>query len=353
MVYVTKLLSPQYHQMTFEEFLFNDNPKNGYVRKNETSTRTYVVAYHATNRAYIHSLIEKLRDFNTRSDVVELRNAERHSLYNTFHIPKKSGGLRKIDAPCEKLMNALRDLKTIFEDDFGALYHTSAYAYIRGRSTIKCIKKHQDNNSRWFEKLDLHNFFGSTTLEWTMKMLGMVYPFSDVIADPAGNKLLEMAIELAFLDGGLPQGTPISPIITNIVMIPIDHTIANTLRNFKTKDDDSFGQHFVYTRYADDFQISSRYDFDKDAVQKIVTTTLDNFNAPFKLNTTKTRYGSSSGRNWNLGIMLNSNNDMTIGSKKKRQFEAMISNYIMDKQHGKSWSLNDVQVLDGYRNYTR
>lgn len=37
------------------------------------------------------------------------------------------------------------------------------------------------------------------------------------------------------------------------MMIPVDFKLSNTLRNFEK-------QSFIYTRYADDFIISSKYD---------------------------------------------------------------------------------------------
>ena len=69
--------------------------------------------------------------------------------------------------------------------------------------------------------------------------------------DEKGKAELTKALELGFLDGGLPQGTPLSPTVTNIMMIPVDFKVARELREHNH-------QRFVYTRYADDFQISSK-----------------------------------------------------------------------------------------------
>lgn len=289
-------------------------------------------------------MIGKLTTFN--QETANLREVPRHDLYHTFYIPKKSGGLRKIDAPNPELMDTLRKLKIIFEDDFNALYHTSAFAYVRKRSTVDAVKRHQYNESKWFGKYDLSNFFGSTSPEFVEKMFSMIFPFSEVMKNPEGKEQLTTALSLAFLDGGLPQGTPISPIITNLMMIPIDFTLSKKLRQFEK-------QRFIYTRYADDFLISSRYDFDFKKIENLIVDTLRSFNAPFSIKSSKTRYGSSSGSNWNLGVMLNRENKLTIGYKKKRQFQAMLASYVMDKQNGVNWDLNDVQVLEGYRNYYR
>ena len=347
MVYITVMQSPIYHQMTLEEFLFQNFQAQTILNTNVSNTRTYAyetVSEHFTSRIDTDALIRKLVHFNDQTEA--LRAQERSTLYETFHIPKKSGGLRRIDAPKPELMNALRNLKTIFEEDFHALYHTSAFAYVKNRCTVDAVKRHQKNNSKWFGKLDLHDFFGSTTLDYVIKMFSMVFPFSEIVKFPNGEAELRKALDLAFLNGGLPQGTPLSPLITNVMMIPVDYKLANAFRDFDK-------QRFIYTRYADDFIISSKVDFDVHRVEKLVVDTLHEFGAPFTINESKTRYGSSAGRNWNLGVMLNKDNEITVGHKKKRQFQSMLYNYITDKRKSISWPREDVQTMQGLHSYYR
>lgn len=347
MVYITVMQSPIYHQMTLEEFLFQNFQAQTILNTNVSNTRTYAyetVSEHFTSRIDTDALIRKLVRFNDQTEA--LRAQERSTLYETFHIPKKSGGLRRIDAPKPELMNALRNLKTIFEEDFHALYHTSAFAYVKNRCTVDAVKRHQKNNSKWFGKLDLHDFFGSTTLDYVIKMFSMVFPFSEIVKFPNGEAELRKALDLAFLNGGLPQGTPLSPLITNVMMIPVDYKLANAFRDFDK-------QRFIYTRHADDFIISSKVDFDVHRVEKLVVDTLHEFGAPFTINESKTRYGSSAGRNWNLGVMLNKDNEITVGHKKKRQFQSMLYNYITDKRKGISWPREDVQTMQGLHSYYR
>lgn len=348
MVYITVKQSPMYHQMSLEDFLFGaPEVRASSMNPNLTNTRTYelqCVSWRFIQRfnVNIQLLIEVLEQFNESTK--ELRERPRKELYYEFYIPKKSGGFRKIDAPNQELMDALRRLKTIFEENFKVLYHTSAFAYIRKRSTLDAVKRHQMNESRWFGKYDLSNFFGSTTPEFIIKMFSMIFPFSEVVKSERGLNALKTAIDLAILDGGLPQGTPISPIITNVMMIPIDFKLANTLRDYNS-------QRFIYTRYADDFLISSRYDFKFRDIENLIVDTLAEFGAPFTIKKEKTRYGSRAGSNWNLGVLLNKDNQITIGSKKKRQFQAMLTSFVLDTQNGRPWEIGDVQQLDGFRNY--
>ena len=345
MVYVTIRQSPMFHQMTLEEFLSQEYQVPVLCSNSVSNTRTYEVenvSEHFTKKIGVESLIRKLERYNESTE--ELRRRDRHELYESFCVPKKSGGLRHINAPVAELMEALRRQKTMYEEDFRVLHHTSAFAYIKNRSTIDAVKRHQANESKWFGKLDLHDFFGSTKLDFVMSMFSMIFPFSEVVKDQHGKVQLQKALELAFLDGGLPQGTPISPLITNIMMIPVDFKLTKALRDFEK-------QRFVYTRYADDFIISSKFYFDIQKIEHLVVSTLAGFGAPFTINKEKTRYGSSSGSNWNLGVMLNKDNEITVGYKNIRRFKSMLCNYISDKRRGIRWPKEDIMALNGLYSY--
>lgn len=346
MPYITIQQSPIYYQMSFDDILDGTVDLSRMVVPNVTNTRTNYSEY--LKQSFLehfdfNAMIEVLEKFNEQH--ANLFEAERKSLYETFYIPKKSKGLREINAPVPELMDALRQLKTIFETNMFALYHTSAFAYIKGRCTIDCVKRHQQNQSKWFAKFDFSDFFGSTTEDFVLSMFSSIFPFSEIVKRKNGLEALKKALSLCFLNGGLPQGTPISPTITNIMMIPIDHKVCNELRKMD--------EHFVYTRYADDILVSSKVSFDYNKVQDYILKVLKEFKAPFCIKKEKTRYGSSAGRNWNLGVMLNKDNEITIGHQKKKTFKAMCCNYICDKKKGINWDLHDVQVFAGLISYYR
>lgn len=342
MYYITTKQPVKWTQVSLEDFL--NGVDSVCINNSNTGTITYERDYitdRFSNRIDVTTMIDKLRFFNTMTDV--LRSVPRKSLYREFSIPKKSGGLRKIDAPNDMLKATLRSLKDMFENDFHALYHTSAYAYIHGRSILDAMKKHQANESVWFAKFDLTNFFGSITLDFTMQMLSMVFPFCCIMEDSEGEKELRKAVELGFLNGGLPQGTPLSPTLTNIIMIPIDFKLNKALQDMSGM--------FCYTRYADDFQISCKHPFNYKKVEHLIVNTLRDFNAPMRLKHEKTRYGSNAGSNWNLGLMLNKNNDITVGHETKKKYQAMLASFIMDTLNGNPWDASEVRVLNGHRNY--
>lgn len=344
MPYITIEQSPAYCQITFDDIL---NGEVDISKMRITKTASTYTRYREQlkdeflERFDFNVMIDALEEFN--QTYAELFQIDREKLYNKFYIPKKSGGLREINAPVSELSDALIVLRDIFEKQMFISYHTSAFAYVKGRCTVDALKKHQSNESKWFIKLDFSNFFGSTSEDFTMSMFSMIFPFSEIVKVERGKNALSKALSLCFLNGGLPQGTPISPSITNVIMIPIDHYLYNKLRKMD--------KHFIYTRYADDILISSKINFDFNHTQDFVQEALDKFYAPFSINKEKTRYGSSSGRNWNLGLMLNKDNQITIGHKKKKIFKAMCYRYINDKLNNINWSYDDVKTFDGLTSY--
>ena len=343
MPYIVKRVFPTPVQIDVNDILndiFNQQVKQRHVTDGATLTRfVKELPQEMIRNVDVYHLINVLADFVNRHH--KLFEADRKSLYREFSIPKKSGGLRKIDAPNDELKEAQRELKFILESEFGMLYHTAAYAYVRGRNTIGAVRRHQANESRGFLKTDFSGVFPSTTLEFTMKMLGMIYPFCEVVKVPEGKDILEKALSLGFLDGGLPQGTPLSPSLTNAIMIPLDHYLA---RHFGDKK-------MVYTRYADDILVSSKYEFKYRDEVAFINKIVKEFGAPYTIKPEKTRYGSSSGRNWNLGVMLNKDNKITIGHKRKKEFKAMLNNYTLDFKNGIRWDIGDVQEMVGLISY--
>lgn len=348
MPYITVNIEPKVYQLTFDDILNGCTEASFAPAKDTRDTRTWLtnsinpVLLDKTN---FRAMYEALAAFNEKYAAL-IAVEDKSALYRSFKIPKRSGGLRKIDAPQDELMLALRELKAILEKKFYASYHTAAFAYVHGRSTIDSVKRHQANNSRWFLKMDAKGFFPSTTEKFLTEMLYKIYPFCSFVNHDYGYKeTLEKALSLCFLNGGLPQGTPTSPMLTNMMMIPIDHAIAKMCREHTP--------HLCYTRYADDILISSQFDFKWSEVQNAVTDIFGQFSAPFTLNAEKTRYGSSAGRNWNLGVMLNKDNKITIGHEKKKVFKAMIFQFMTDYLNGNPWSLEDVQHFLGLASYYR
>lgn len=259
------------------------------------------------------------------------------SLYYEFKIPKATGGLRTINAPKEEFKEDLNKIKDLFEKHIKCLPHDSAFAYVKTRDTKQELQKHTANNSKWFLKLDLENFFPNCTLDLIMYNLRKLYPFY-YLSNPVMDRL-ECLLSLCMLNNGLPQGTPTSPFLTNLIMVSYDYEISEYLK--------SLGAGYVYTRYADDILISNKGKFNFTEI----VTCLKGLLRPFHIKEEKTRYGNSNGRNWNLGLMVNKDNNITLGYKKKQLLNAMLNNFLRDANNNTPWSRDDTYHLQGQLSY--
>lgn len=336
--YCTKPAKQPVKRISIDDIL-NGEIENLYLyspKGNWTTTRTDL--RHTWTGLYMYRA-SRLKIFNEKYK--NLIESDLSTHYRSFKIPKAHGGFRKIDDPDAELRKAQNELKELLEY-YGVSYHTAAFAYIKGRCPKDAVMKHKLNNSNWCLRTDFSNFFGSITPEFLLKMLTMQYPFCFWTDDE--KETLKMSLSICFLHGGLPQGTVISPMLTNAMMIPIDYTIFKELVSKKK---------FVYTRYADDIQISSYTKFDKDRMVSYIDKVLEDFGAPFRIKPEKTKFSSVAGINYMLGLNLNKDHNITVGHAKKKIFKAMVNNFFADWINGVVWNKDDVNYMCGIYSYYR
>ena len=295
-----------------------------------------------------HTTLEKVLMFCAMVDTVCAKHPHPETEYNQFRIPKRTHGFRTINAPEPQLKEDMKKIANALENYLDIQSHDSAWAYIKGRDVVKAMTEHTANESKWFLKLDLHDFFGSCNPEFIVERLSMLYPFALYLSNEKVKTALNKLAKFATLNNGLPQGTPLSPILTNLIMVPFDYEVTRLIYRL-VREGVIPKQKYIYTRYADDIIISSKMKYDytrlvREINRKLLTDT------PLTINKEKTRYGSSSGRNWNLGIMFNSDNKLTIGYRRKQKLKSVIHNYITSTE---PWSLEDLRWLLGQLSWLR
>lgn len=337
MIYLTFYAKQKPHQVTFEELLLNPYMKLSSLPRQDLKKVTVQVT-----EDYGKELYTKL-NANTfilnEQDLTNLNTAEH---YRHFEIPKKSDPSKKrpIDAPDDYLSEIQNFYKTYLEKTLSVLPHKAAHAYVAKRSTITAMQKHQANHSKWFLQIDLKNFFNSINEEFLKRMLLSVYPFP-YIPETTFNNIVKCSL----LNGTLPQGSHLSPTLTNLLMVPIDHEITEKIHNYIGSNGT---HHYVYTRYADDITISSKEKFNPREIEEVIRNIFNSFNVPFRINEEKTRFGSTAGRNYHIGLILNKDNKISVGHEKNNKFKAMIFNFCTT---GEEWDVKDVYKMLGLISY--
>lgn len=177
--------------------------------------------------------------------------------YHQVVLPKKDGGVRILQVPNKKLKRLQRNLLQYFQH---AEISSCAAAYVKGRTIKEQAMQHV--NSKLVVKLDIENFFGSITyqkvfdsVDEALNRSPLIGPYHKMNAQP-NLKLRKYNSELSWfvakactLNGSLPQGAPTSPMLSNMVFLPLDKAIC-----YYCKD------HGInYTRYSDDMIFSGDF----------------------------------------------------------------------------------------------
>ena len=167
--------------------------------------------------------------------------------YNTFSIKKKSGGQRIIHSPIKELKSILRYLNLILQSIYEP--HRAATGFVLNKSVVDNAKKHVGHY--YVFNIDIKNFFYSFDRN-RVKQVFMREPFNlSSGKEPIAFMLASLCTHPIEIDNKikivLPQGSPTSPTITNIICKRLDKRLTGLAKRFGA----------VYTRYADDITFSS------------------------------------------------------------------------------------------------
>lgn len=284
--------------------------------------------------------------------------------YTSFTIKKKSGGERIIHAPIKGLKTILRTLNFVLQCVYEP--HEAATGFVLNKSIVDNAKLHVGNN--YVYNLDLKDFFHS--FDRNRVKMGFIYePFGlGGDREPLAFLLSSLCTHPFEIDGEikqvLPQGSPTSPTITNILCKKLDRRLTGLANRFGAK----------YSRYADDITFSSPHniynneEFNQELKRIVAEDHLLKINSKvveigpeLKINSKKTRLQKSGYRQEATGLVVNEKVNVRrryvkqirmwlyywekYGYEKAEQI--FKRDYIADKGHVKNMNAHLINVLDG------
>ncbi|WP_093643641.1 retron Ec67 family RNA-directed DNA polymerase/endonuclease [Paraburkholderia aspalathi] len=177
--------------------------------------------------------------------------------YSQFSIPKRSGGTRDIFAPIAELKSLQRKLATALEEcisDIETLTNRknkASHGFRPGKSILTNASAHR--NKRYVFNVDLKDFFPTITGQ---RVRGFLIKDRNFAFDAS---VATTIAHIACRDGKLPQGSPCSPVISNMIAGVLDVHLSRLAKVHGC----------IYTRYADDITFSTnKQDFPVDVAYR-------------------------------------------------------------------------------------
>ena len=199
--------------------------------------------------------------------------------YTKAFLPKKDGTYRSLYIPSIRLQFCLGPIKDRILSQLPVSKFATAYQ--KGSSTRKNAEPHIGKKN--LLKLDITDFFGSISFE---QVLCAAFN-TRYVSKQVGFLLTSLCCK----NDALPQGSPTSPVLSNIVMRRFDDQIGRWCNQ----------RQITYTRYCDDMTFSA--DRPLYGVYKKVKTMLREMG--FELNESKTHFISNADRQTVTGLVVN------------------------------------------------
>jgi len=276
------------------------------------------------------------------------RKVSKITHYHIFEIPKKSGGKRVISAPKKKLkflqhwvLHSILDCLPMPEQ---------AHGFRKERSIVTNAQPHIGKDI--VINVDLKDFFPSIGYK-RVKGLFEALGYSEQLAIIFALICTQPDMETVRLDGinyyvqkgerFLPQGSPASPAISNLIVYKMDKRIKGLA--------DKLG--FCYTRYADDLTFSCIKSNEKNIRRLLYFLNEIVISEGFALHPDKTHIMRKGNRQKVTGIVVNQKQN--VERSQLRKFRALLHNIDTKGWNGQQWGSTDqvIYAIEGYINFVK
>ncbi len=194
-------------------------------------------------------------------------------------IPKPNGGVRQLGIPTVIDRMLQQTIAQALDKAYDATFSETSYGFRRGRSAHDALEKateYLNNGLQYIVEIDLEKFFDRVNHDKLMSLL------SRSVSDKRVLRLIRRYLESGVMDNGVitrnaegtPQGGPLSPILSNIMLDLLD------------KELESRGHKFV--RYADDISI---FTSSQRGAERILASLIDWIERRLKLKVNREKSG--------------------------------------------------------------
>ncbi len=179
--------------------------------------------------------------------------------YNEFTVQKRNGSPRFIEDPAPPLKAVLRTLNAFLQAVYYFDKPEASYGFIPQpkdepappRNIVTHAEQHL--GCRWLMNIDLEDFFHQINTDEVAAVLGR-RPFH------FDEEVVGLLAALTTYKGRLPQGSPTSPVLSNLVFAREDSALEGWAKS----------KGWRYTRYADDLTFSSPHEIGPELLRDTI-----------------------------------------------------------------------------------
>src|ERR1700704_3433952 len=159
-------------------------------------------------------------------------------------IPKPDGGFRKLGVPCVVDRLIQQALLQVLQERWDPTFSRHSYGFRPGRSAHQAIAQAQQYIAAGYNvvvDLDVEKFFDRVNHD------GLMARVAARVSDKRVRKLIRAFLKAGVMEGGLvspvdegtPQGGPLSPLLSNLVLDEFDRELERRALRFARYADDS------------------------------------------------------------------------------------------------------------------
>ena len=228
-------------------------------------------------------------------------------------IPKPKGGYRQLGIPTVKDRLVQQAIHQVLEQLYDDTFSPTSYGFRKGRNASQAIKQlshYISQGNDYVIDIDLSKFFDEVNHNRLLNRL------SHRIGDKRLLKLIHEYLKTGIMEDGIisqrikgtPQGSPLSPLLSNIVLDELDKELSQ--RGHK------------YVRYADDIIIVVSSHLSAERVNRSITNFIET-RMKLKVNREKSRLCTPLELNY-LGHSFNKHGSIYLSRESERRLKEKI-----------------------------